>query len=626
MKVFRFESSRILRKNCLIILLCLLAVSLYFVHQGVMLFEKTKADNELSLKYEESKLKSFVTWDQYGVVGFRMFFEPSPLLVFCRDSAAFTGLESKIDTTEILDIHSPGKGKYLFSKENSLDFAGVIFVLFSLYMIFMGLENFPSKKFIDYALNSKNVLLSIFSRLLLLSGIFALIFLVCYVYATLNGLTFSTSEIQIFIYFSLYSILYLILFYFVGVIISLLFKPKKRVLLALAFWLVAVFLIPELHKIYLTSKSNKMSPPDELNLKKLSTLMDYERGVREEVIKKLKTGGTKEDIKKIYKENVVKYLNQGYALNQQREKDYIKEVAKIVRESETVKPILPFIYFSQIASEASSKGYHSYLDYFDQITKTRDLFIDFYIKNRYENVDKKVISFIRGEENIYKSLSRLPENYFFGLALTALYIIIFLLVSLGLIKKKLKPSFSVTTELPEPVLKGGNSYIMFFYDSQLKENSFSIYSRRQDISCIDQVSITDIDHKISPIKAVKYISAIHGVDRDLVLNYLEKMDVSRQELTTKEKSPQLLRKLYFAIHAAKSDIIVINDFFLNLPREFEKEVLNLFKDLKESGKMFVYMTADMPEFDAETIDSFYTDEVKKTFTLRKFALEKASFR
>ena len=265
---------------------------------------------------------------------------------------------------------------------------------------------------------------------------------------------------------------------------------------------------------------------------------------------------------------------------------------------------MPFIYFSQIASEASSKGYHSYLDYFDQITKTRDLFIDFYIKNRYENVDKKVISFIRGEENIYKSLSRLPENYFFGLALTALYIIIFLLVSLGLIKKKLKPSFSVTTELPEPVLKGGNSYIMFFYDSQLKENSFSIYSRRQDISCIDQVSITDIDHKISPIKAVKYISAIHGVDRDLVLNYLEKMDVSRQELTTKEKSPQLLRKLYFAIHAAKSDIIVINDFFLNLPREFEKEVLNLFKDLKESGKMFVYMTADMPEFDAETIDSF----------------------
>ena len=58
----------------------------------------------------------------------------------------------------------------------------------------------------------------------------------------------------------------------------------------------------------------------------------------------------------------------------------------------------------------------------------RNRFIQFYLRKRYEENDAKVESFVKGDENVFHSHSRLPRTYWFGVLMTLLYgIIVFVL-------------------------------------------------------------------------------------------------------------------------------------------------------------------------------------------------------
>ncbi len=143
---------------------------------------------------------------------------------------------------------------------------------------------------------------------------------------------------------------------------------------------------------------------------------------------------------------------------------------------------------------------------------------------------------------------------------------------------------------PELTLQEGRSYFMFFREAAYRDSTFENYIRQENVSGIDRVEIEDIDFEINPRAAVKLISSIRGTDEGEVLEYLEIMGVSQQELNAKRNTPGLLRKIYAASQIGDGEIIVINEFLKDLPRAFEKDFLKLVKELKSRGKMIIYLS------------------------------------
>jgi len=254
---------------------------------------------------------------------------------------------------------------------------------------------------------------------------------------------------------------------------------------------------------------------------------------------------------------------------------------------------------------------------------TRDKFYDYYIRSRYEKFGQKPESFVKSDENLFQAESRLPGNYYAGLGVTVLYSLILLGISFFVLRRRMN-KIPEDVKRPELTLQEGRSYFMFFKDAAYRDSTFDNYIRQENVSGIDRVEIEDIDFEITPRAAVKLISSIRGTDEGEVLEYLEIMGVSQQELNAKRNTPELLRKIYAASQIVGGEIIVINEFLKDLSRSFEKDFLKLVKELKSRGKMFVYMSIEFLNLEIESKERIEENIIDYNFT--EMAIENASMR
>jgi len=86
-------------------------------------------------------------------------------------------------------------------------------------------------------------------------------------------------------------------------------------------------------------------------------------------------------------------------------------------------------FLNLVSSELSGKGYSTMNDFFKYSQDLKARFCEFYKQKRYYSKDKKVESFIKNDENIYKAESRFPSNMEFGVFVLVLYIIVLLYCS-----------------------------------------------------------------------------------------------------------------------------------------------------------------------------------------------------
>ena len=150
--VLKFEAARLFHnKNNLIVCFCLLVAALYFVNQGIVEYKGFVGDKEIFFDYEKSRLEKYVTWDQYGINGFGLLYEPSPLTV-------------------------------------------------------------------------------------------------------LRGISFSSSDNTVFLFYWIYALAFLTFFYFLGVLTASIFRSKK-ILIILLLWLVSVFAVPRIMSLYLANEA-----------------------------------------------------------------------------------------------------------------------------------------------------------------------------------------------------------------------------------------------------------------------------------------------------------------------------------------------------------------------------------
>jgi hypothetical protein len=422
----RFERRRIFgEKKNLIFLGFISLFSAYFVWSGLNEYRQFQIEKKIFIKFEKEKISQIVTYAQYGSFGFRLLYEASPLNLFFINSSILQDVESNIDSLEAIKVESSFKGKKLFLKRGYFkDFAGISFIFGSLFMLYLGHLAMVSPAYLRFMTGrlalKKYYGLTTLARLFWLDLFFISLGLGLFLLVQLGGIVFSGSEKIIFLSYLLFLVLLLDFIYLLGQLTSVLVRFRKIFFLwFFIVWFICIFLLPEINRVGVFNKSLALESAEKVNLEKFRTLMALEKKFRDYL--KVNPATPLDQIRQMQKKFAVQFINSSYLVNTGLETKYLREVDKVIAGHERQSAIFPTTFYYFLAGEASGKGYYGYLDFMDYIMKLRNRFMQFYLKKRYEANDAAVESFVKGDENVFHSRSRLPKTFWLGLLATVFY-------------------------------------------------------------------------------------------------------------------------------------------------------------------------------------------------------------
>jgi hypothetical protein len=422
----RFERRRLFgEKKNLIILGFISLLSVYFVWSGLNEYRQFQAERKIFIKFEKEKINQIVTYAQYGSFGFRLLYEPSPLNLFFVNSSVLQDVESNIDSLEAIKVESSFKGKKLFLKRGYFkDFAGILFIFGSLFMLYLGhlaLVSPAYLRIISGGMSLKKYYgLTTVARLFWLDLFFILLGLGLFYQAQLKGMVFSGPEKTIYFFYLLFLVLLLDFFYLLGQLTSVLVSFRNIFFLwFFIVWFICIFLLPEINRISVFNQSLVLESAEKVNLEKFRTLMALEKKFRDYL--KVNPATPLNRIRQMQKKFAVQFINSSYLVNTGLETKYLRDVERVIAGHERQSVLFPTTFYQFLTGEASGKGYYGYLDFMDYIMKLRNRFMQFYLEKRYETNDAAVESFVKNDENIFRARSRLPKTFWLGFLATGFY-------------------------------------------------------------------------------------------------------------------------------------------------------------------------------------------------------------
>ncbi len=441
----RFERQRIFgEKKNLIFLGFIFAFSAYFVWSGLNEYRQFQAEKKIFIRFEKEKISQIINYMQYGAFGFRLLYETSPLSLFFVNSSVLQDVESNIDSLEAIKVESSFKGKKLFLKRGYFkDFAGILFIFGSIFMLYLGHLSLVSPAYLRFMTGcmslKKYYCLTTAARLFWLDLFFILLGLGLFSLLQVGGVTFSGSERTIFYLYLLFLVLLLDFIYLLGQLTTVLVGFRKVFFLWIFIvWFLCIFLLPEINRISVFNKSLALESAEKINLDKFHTLMALEKKFSDYL--KINPDTSLNQIRQMQKKFAVQFINSSYLVNTGLETRYLRDVENVIAGHERQSVLFPTTFYYFLTGEISGKGYYGYLDFMDYIIKLRNRFMQYYLKKRYESNDAPVESFVKRDENIFHSRCRLPDTFWIGLLVMALYGIAFFILAFWRLRSLVYPS------------------------------------------------------------------------------------------------------------------------------------------------------------------------------------------
>lgn len=441
MAYLRFEWSRIFtgkRNLAFFALITLLAA--YFTASGAGEIRRFQAERDLFNHFEKEKFGQIATYAQYGGFGFRILYEAGPLNLFFVNSSVLQHLESNVDSFEVIRADSSFKGDKLFLMRGFFkDFAGILFVFGSLLMFHFGrmaLVSAPYLRFVGRRISvARHFVLTSAARLAWLDLFFFVLGMGLFALIQAAGIAFSAPERRIFCLYLLFLLLFLDFIYVLGQFTTLLAGLRKTSFLwVFLAWFACIFLLPELNRISVFRESQALEPAEKVNLEKFRNLMSIERKFRDYL--KANSGTSLDELRRMQKEFAMQFLSSSFWVNTSLEIRYLRQVERVIAGHENRSLLFPTTYYQYLCGEISGKGYHGYLAVMDYVMKIRSRFMQFFLQKRYLEPGSPVMSFITGDENIFRAPSRLPGSFRLGTAFTGLYGLLLFLLSLWGLRRR----------------------------------------------------------------------------------------------------------------------------------------------------------------------------------------------
>ncbi len=581
-------------------------VSIYYIASGYIEYKSYKSELNSFQQLEKVKEGLLSSYESYGSHGFRVLFSPNPIDILYNSSSFLNVTETNIDVTEIVKVVESKRGKSQFElKQLLIGFPDFLLFLGSLTMFFVGLTAF--KTFGNLSLHKKKyAYLRIASNTLVMPSLFILLVLGMLAILKLLGASLSTTAMRGFYFFILFYFLFLLFFYFLGLLILLLTIKDRKKVFAWGFivWVTFYFFIPSMCSKFIVNQAYKIKSIETLNLIKLNRLYDYEKIVKD-FFSRHADETFEFKLKKI-KEFVWGFMEKEYAENKADELAYLAEVERVMDSHGRMALIFPTIYSNYLMRELSSRSYYNYKKYLRYVLDLREQFMKYYLTKRYSPNSGKVVPFIKGDENIFRAESRLPDNFWRGVGVLgayclALMIICFFVLRSRLknpIKKKDRLDFIYRNLVPEQA-----PYFVYCQSEKIQEDLFEEIIEEPDVVGMDHLEAADIDPELPARYILPYLYHI----RELSAEQIERAETIMPRLGVrdlkyfKHRRPEEIsdddfKRIYAAIIFAEAwdkNVLVINNYLHRMSHAFEVEFQEVLWDLRDLNKWVIYLSATM---------------------------------
>lgn len=422
-----FESRRFVSKRNLIVISLMLFFLLYFVQTGINQYQSTLQNNEEFKKIEKMQVSQYINYAQYGTIGIRMLFSPSPISVFFANAGIISNMTAVVDTANRHNIYNSLKGKngFVLKSFGFTDFSGIILYFGSLLALLYGFDSFHREeylKFLSSISNYRKVFLFItIARVILLTVTLVFLMGTSLLMAVLNQLKLNPLDYYQFISYFFSALLMLIFFFVVGTIASSMKSQMAGLMTVAVTWFVLIFFIPAAIHAIVSVRAEVMTPIYKLEFEKFRLVMDFEQ-------RALKNEGRFQIDKKMpqSEKNLMEmYLNNEFKKIQYLEIEMQAQMKGNILFYQKFAILFPSTFYYSATNEISSKGYDNLIDFYQTTHQLNINFVKYYINQIFYHENfSKVKSFIKGDENMYYARSRVPSNYGVGLGILLFYIIV----------------------------------------------------------------------------------------------------------------------------------------------------------------------------------------------------------
>jgi ABC-type multidrug transport system ATPase subunit len=619
---FILEFKRFINKKNLALFMLFLLISLFLVQAHIIQYRNVVESNRTYNETEKLKVAQYLNYTQYGLYGFRVFFNPSPLSILFSRSGAFPEITSHIDVGEKMNFYSSLKGGALFgwSVVGFMDFAGLMMLLGSLFALYSGYKSLRHKdylKFISTLSDFRRTFFSIaISRAIFILVFFFLVMGGALLLLIVNGVGLTTGDFQ---YLGIYTLTtsFMFLFFFAAGMIGCTFKSKVTgIVTVISLWFFLVFFIPWVEQAFVMNSSEKIRSNAHMELEKFVLLMSFEKKALREVglfrSGKVAPGNVKEMV-----EN---YWNGEFKKIQAVEEDLKNQIKRNIRRCEITSLFFPTTFYLLTNNALSSKGYDSFIDFYSYVQEMKAEFLRFYIDKKFYTAHTEVEPFADEKKRTYCSLSRLPGLFSAGTALMAIYILTGFTVSYFRFKTLMFPSLpgekAKDLDGLDIELKKGETYVMLTDGNTVGNQLYNYFSGkagtfngRVRLDDMEQIDIMKL-----PAGYFLYLCRPGKMPRDIgagdFLNFLKRIlrisnktmaelyiRLGIEHIETRKFSELSLedtaRVLLETARLKESTVYMLRDFVKGMPVGFIKRFPSELQMLKSPGAAILYLTDDV---------------------------------
>jgi len=429
-EIFCLEFKRFTGKKYLILWVIVLAITIFFVDKGINEFKNQPLKEQKFKEIHDEYFKSIRNYADYVDYGIKMLFSPSPCSILYRNTTVPPDLTAKVDSITTVKIHNNLKGKSLSSGLNlgKIDFSRIVLFLITLMALWYGYESLQHREFLMSLAgswsNGKLYCSLALSRFILFAGMFVLLKILILLFIAARGVELSAVDYSALLRNLLPALLMVLFFLFAGMIIGTIRSAVVSVSCIFAVFLVLTIIIPGAMDTSAEENFPGTTMDFQAELDKFKMVSDFEKRSKE------KYGEFDRGKIEIERKIVEDYWSNEFKKIKESEDRLMAELKGAVYRSNKLALWTPTTFYLHCCNEVSSKGYENFFKFYDYVKTMWVKFVRFWIDRVFYHDSGEIVSFIKADENIFRSRSCLPPDFSTGLLILLGELVILFFVGL----------------------------------------------------------------------------------------------------------------------------------------------------------------------------------------------------
>jgi ABC-type transport system involved in multi-copper enzyme maturation permease subunit len=428
--ILKMDLKRFLSPKRLLVIGLIIILTALSVATGIDNSKESLKRAEDFSKLQEGRTEKLKSHRQQYITGIKYYYGSSPLYRYLKPGGGVVEPVGQFRDAALLEI---GKPKTIFNEGASIfRVSYILFTIGVLFALFIGAEVTWNKKYLLYMASvlgrRKAYWFTALSRVLVVSLILLIIFMTVPIVSFFNGFVFSLGDVGLMGAYFLTLLMAIVFSLIIGMVIGSACKKNTIYVPVLISWFIMALLVPGL----MNKLGGKVTSGYEVDLKKSKILNEYNEKVYRDL------GKLSAENKAEYERRAMRFLDNEYMQMEAIEDGLRNEVAAKVALTKKIALFTPMSFFIDTASEISSLGAGSYIEFYSWLQKQQREFCKNYIYSVFHGESKNPEPL--PVSHLFYAQSRLPRLFGIGVPLNLLLLITALYVGFLAYNRGLFPS------------------------------------------------------------------------------------------------------------------------------------------------------------------------------------------